>query len=352
MKILHITPKMHIGGAEIVVKDLVLEAQKAGHNASVLTFSNAENHIVDELRANNINLLKLPHKSPYSPKSLMFFLKLLKNEKFDIIHTHMPLRHKYLTLINYFQSLPLITTEHVDKYKDVNKNRFFRWVYMQYKDVVLCSHDMRDYMLKYMPNLHLKSRVIHNGITQQNYKIVKQTDSKPLKALTISRLDKQKDLTTCIKAFSKIKANIELSIVGDGPQRKMLTNLIKELNLTNKIKLLGWQSSTAKHLAQADIYIQSSVMEGFSIGVLEAMASGLPMIVSNAGGIVEAVGDAALIFPMGDVDLLAKHLDNVANNLDLRSELSKKSLERVKPYTLEATWHQYYAAYCNIAFNK
>lgn len=349
MKILHITPRLHIGGAEIVVKDLALLAKEAGHEVAILTFSDASNHIVDELKKHNVTLIKLPHKSPYSPKSIWFFLKLLREQAYDIIHTHMPLRHKYLAILNCFKSLPLVTTEHVDKYKEVTTNRFYRWVYMQYKQVILCSHDMRNFMLPYMPNLHAKSQVIHNGIEHTKFTITTPTNRTPLKAISISRLDKQKDLYTCIQAFAKTKSNIELAIIGDGPQRKMLTDLIQELNLTDKITLLGWQSDTSYWLAQSDIYIQSSVMEGFSIGVLEAMASGLPMVISDAGAIVEAVEDAGLIFPIGDSDLLAKHLDSLANDIELRKKLSEFSLKRVEPYSLQAMWKKYYNAYRDVA---
>lgn len=349
MKILHITPRLHIGGAEIVVKDLALLAKNAGHEVGILTFADADNHIVDELKKHNITLIKLPHKSPYSPKSVWFFLKLLREQAYDIIHTHMPMRHKYIAILNRFKSLPLVTTEHIDQYKSVTTNRFYRWVYMQYKKVILCSHDMRNFMLPHMPDFHAKSQVIHNGIEHAKFKITTPTNRTPLKAISISRLDKQKDLFTCIKAFAKIKSNIELVIIGDGDQRKILTELIQELNLTDKITLLGWQSDTAYWLAQSDIYIQSSVMEGFSIGVLEAMASGLPMVVSDAGAIVEAVEDAGLIFPIGDSDLLAKHLDAIANDLSLRAKLAELSLKRVEPYSLKAMWDKYYDAYCDIA---
>lgn len=349
MKILHITPRLHIGGAEIVVKDLALLAKQAGHDVAILTFSNANNHIVDELMMHNIPLFKLPHKSPYSPKSMIFFLNHLHEQSYDIIHTHMPLRHKYLTFLNYFKPLPLITTEHVDKYKDVATNHLYRWVYRQYHQVILCSHDMQHFMLKYMPDLHTISRVIHNGIDHSKFHTSRTEAPRPLTAITLSRLDKQKDLFTCIQAFAKIKSNIQLLIIGEGPQRKQLTNMIKALNLTERVILLGWQSNIPYWLAQADIYIQSSVIEGFSIGILEAMASGLPMVVSNAGAIVEAIGDAGLIFPIGDAAQLADHLDLLAENASYRTQLSKRSLQRVQPYSLQAMWHKYHAAYCDIA---
>ena len=196
MKILHITPRLHIGGAEIVVKDLALLAKKAGQKVSILTFSEANNHIVDELLMHDIPLIQLPHKSPYSPKSLMFFLNHFREQSYDIIHTHMPLRHKYLTFLNYFKPLPLITTEHVDKYLKVATNHFYRWIYRQYQKVILCSHDMQNFMLNYMPDLLTTSRVIHNGIEHARFNPITTTNRNPLKAITLSRLDKQKDLIT------------------------------------------------------------------------------------------------------------------------------------------------------------
>ncbi len=147
----------------------------------------------------------------------------------------------------------------------------------------------------------------------------------------------------------KLKSNIHLSIIGDGVKRKSLTKLIHKLNLHNKITLLGWQSNIPLLLSQADIYIQSSVWEGFSIGILEAMAMGLPVVVSSAGGLIEAIGNAGFVFPIGDAVALANHLDTLANNKSLRTELSQRSLQRVKQFSLDVMWQKYYKAYCEIA---
>ncbi len=141
-----------MGEPKIVVKDLALLAKDAGHEVSILTFAPAKNHIVDEIITRGITLIQLPHTSHFSPINLFFLMKHFHEQCYDIIHSHMPLRQKYLVFINRLLSnkLPLITTEHVDQYKSLPKNPLYKWTYRQYKKVVLCSNDMRDYILRYL----------------------------------------------------------------------------------------------------------------------------------------------------------------------------------------------------------
>jgi glycosyltransferase involved in cell wall biosynthesis len=212
---------------------------------------------------------------------------------------------------------------------------------------------MQNEILLQIPDLHSRCKVIHNGVDYKQLSQLKsdsstRTSNNTLQVMTVARLDKQKDLATCIRAFAHVKSDIHLSIIGDGPQRKLLTDLIKQLNLSDRITLLGWQSNIPSCLSRADIYVQSSVWEGFSIGVLEAMAMGLPMVVSNAGALVEAVNNAGLIFPVGDAELLAQHLDSLAQNPGLRTEMSQQSLSRVKQFSLDNMWQQYDNVYRDI----
>ncbi len=219
-------------------------------------------------------------------------------------------------------------TEHYYRYKNVRFNPFRRWMYSNYRRVICVSNEMKIFFNKHLPKINNRCAVIHNGIEIK--KFIKQSTIKiaPANVITVicnARLVKQKDIQTCIRALSYTTENIHLIIAGDGKLRNKLIMLIDHFNLKDKVTLLGWREDIPQLLQAADVYLQSSKWEGCSIAILEAMASNLPLLVSNIPGIAETVGDAALLFPVGNEIMLAKHLDYLAKNSDLRRDLACKT---------------------------
>ncbi len=99
--------------------------------------------------------------------------------------------------------------------------------------------------------------------------------------ITIGRLDKQKNISTLIKTFQNLSPENILLIIGDGPERLNLENLIKQYSLTRQIFLLGRQKNVYKYLNVADYFIFSSQVEGFPNVLIEAMACNLPIITTD-----------------------------------------------------------------------
>ncbi len=102
------------------------------------------------------------------------------------------------------------------------------------------------------------------------------------------------------------QSNVELLLVGDGVKRPDLERLAAELKIVERVRFLGNRSDVPDILAAADIYIQPSRWDGFGIAALEAMAAGLPVVVSNVPGLRDVVGDAGLLFEAGSVSELTR----------------------------------------------
>ncbi|CAM3438730.1 glycosyltransferase family 4 protein [Aequorivita lipolytica] len=118
--------------------------------------------------------------------------------------------------------------------------------------------------------------------------------SNPLRIITVCRLSWKKGLAYGLEALKKIHdkgLNFEYIIIGEGKQREELTFLIRDLGLTNKVKLKGRLSQTEirKALLNSDVFLLPSVQEGFSNAVVEAQAIGLPCLVSDAEGLEENI---------------------------------------------------------------
>jgi len=135
-------------------------------------------------------------------------------------------------------------------------------------------------------------------------------ERKEINFLTVCRLEKEKNLETLLKAFKKvIDGGIEarLVIVGDGSQKENLKLKAKSLKLEDKIQFAGWQNDLSKYYEQADIYVSTSLYEGYGVSMVEAAEHGLAVIASNAGVAEELT---PYIFEPRDIRALTQYMQN------------------------------------------
>lgn len=125
----------------------------------------------------------------------------------------------------------------------------------------------------------------------------------------------------------------ELLIIGDGPEKARILYTIQDLNLTDRVKLLGKQppSVVLANLQQADVFLLSSLSEGISNAVLEAMSCGLPVVTTDCGGMREAVNDGVegYVVPVRDSAVMAERLTRLYEDAGLRARMGSAGRERV-----------------------
>lgn len=140
---------------------------------------------------------------------------------------------------------------------------------------------------------------------------------------SVGRLDPVKDFPTLLKGFREIKNRLlatTLVIVGDGPVRSDLTRLTQELGLDSAVLWLGERTEIPDLMRCFDVFVQTSIVEGMSNTILEAMASGLPIVTTATGGNPELVinQDNGILVPVGHVKKLAEALGTYVMNPGLR----------------------------------
>jgi glycosyltransferase involved in cell wall biosynthesis len=140
-------------------------------------------------------------------------------------------------------------------------------------------------------------------------------------ALYLGQLEPRKDPLTAVVAAQRVDGLV-LLVAGDGPLRSEVAQ-----HADDSVRVLG-HTDPAPLLRAADIFVMPSQREGQSIAVLEAMAHGLAMIVSDGSGNPEAVGDAGVVVPVGDVDAWAAELARVAADADERARLQRAARAR------------------------
>jgi glycosyltransferase involved in cell wall biosynthesis len=186
-------------------------------------------------------------------------------------------------------------------------------------------------------------RVVHNGInsgraiTATERAAVRNALGVPLHAYvvgTIARLDPVKDLPTLIAAFDRMHPsvpNAQLVIVGDGSERIPLEQLVRARGLGDCVRLLGARAN-ARHLLPAfDVYVNTSITEGISVTILEAMAAALPVVATRVGGTTEVVTpDAGVLVDARDPASVARGLLAVARMPDRGRLMAECGRSRVQ----------------------
>lgn len=169
---------------------------------------------------------------------------------------------------------------------------------------------------------------------------------------TIARLDPVKDLGTLIHAVSLCQSRrpTMLVIVGDGPERAQLEAVARTLSVETHVKFLGHRNDARRWLSGCDVYVNSSISEGISLTILEAMAAGLPMVATRVGGTPEVVDSASgrLVEPRNATALAATLLE-LAERPGMRAALGRAARERVEAlFSLDLMVAQYRAAYLGV----
>jgi glycosyltransferase involved in cell wall biosynthesis len=197
-----------------------------------------------------------------------------------------------------------------------------------------------------------KLLLIENGINVEEYQNIPEgflrkkfnLQNKKI-LLTICRLHYQKDVKTIIKSINLLKdEDLVLFIVGDGPDRKELEELVNNLNLQEKIKFLGFKKEVKEILKDADIFILSTRWEGLPIVILEAWASKVPVIASNVHGIKSLIKNEkdGLFFEFGNGKDLAEKIKILLENEEMRKKLSENGFVKVnKKFNVERMINQY-----------
>jgi glycosyltransferase involved in cell wall biosynthesis len=163
--------------------------------------------------------------------------------------------------------------------------------------------------------------VIHNAVDVDGASVATPDGGAPMRIVSVGRLAPPKDFLTLVRAVGKLERGaVELTLLGDGPDRTAVEDEIASLGLAEDVTLAGEVPDVRAQLADADVFVLSSSSEGFPISVLEAMAAGLPVVAAAVGGVSEAVEDGVTgyLFAAGDAGSLAAKLAALASEPALR----------------------------------
>ncbi len=205
-------------------------------------------------------------------------------------------------------------------------------------------------------------KIIPNGLDTSSFPAREEPSSfEGIIIVCVARLIRRKGQDQLLRAFRLVRNNlpnlrIKLQLVGTGDFEKELRETHRSLALGDDVEFHGYVDRTQMPYIyqQAHIFALPSEHEGMSIALLEAMATGLPVVVTNVGGTAELVrhGRNGLIFEYGDVPQLARHLTTLVKNSSLRLEMRQANKAIISNFAWHTIAHQYYNLLKTLVPNK
>lgn len=341
MRVLQVINTLALGGAEVLVCDLVPRLIECGVEVSVAVLQPAGTRLEASVKAVPGCRFYAEDASSRSPLHVLRLAKLFRN--FDVVHSHLFPSQLWVAAAGRIErtGVKLVTTEHNPDNNRRGKGIWYwadSWMYRQYDSIVCNSQATADALHGWVACSRSRITVIPNGIDFARFatgRAARQSE-RPMTAIFVARLEPQKDHLNLLRALQQVPG-LHLKLVGDGSLRPELESFVAAAGLNDRVEFLGWRDDVPELLNAADIYVHSTHSDGFAISVAEAMAAGLPVVASNVPGLSWVVGDAALLCKPGNPADLASQLSRIVADAELRSELSKRGKARARQFSIDAT---------------
>lgn len=338
-KIAVVIDNLELGGAQTMVSRLVSNLDRDKFNIKVFVLRNNINKEIEKefySKGINFTIVDIGQDTTIGKKLYAFrvIVKILNEFSPEIIHAH--LDFLYAPLYCLFSSVKLIITIHGWPDRVIN-NRFKMLVNnpIVNKKVILvgCAKVVAN-RLKYMfPKVNVCS--IYNPIDIHQYKLLKEDKREKFTYIHVARLSKIKNQELLINAFNDvlyIYPHSQLVIVGEGELKKDLLERVKQLGKEKQILFLGSRYDIPELLNKADVFVLSSTSECCPMSVLEAMASGLPIISTNVGGVREIIGESGICVENGNVIELRNAMIRMQEDKVLFDHCRAQATIRIKKF--------------------
>ena len=270
-------------------------------------------------------------------KKLNKFQKILKHDEISIIIS-------YLTLANFVSGVSKLLNRNVITIGGIRNERIPYYKFLIEKLIHNYLNDatvFNNYSAKekfekrgFNPN---KIYVIQNAIELKNPQLDSKSSNGEIKIITVGRFVKQKDYKTALKSFSNLvdrnkDRKYRYYIVGYGPLEKEVRSLAEQLKIDNKIKVFINPPDVSSILKSSDIFLSTSLFEGVSNSIMEALVAGLPVVATNVGDNSYLVKDGknGFLVPCRDVETIVDKLEYLSGSADKRNEFGKNSIKVVE----------------------
>jgi L-malate glycosyltransferase len=349
------------GGGGVASHDLAVEWGKE-NMVDVLTSAYLDTPLYEKMGDVNVHRVKVWNRKSRDAASFISMLtylifglfkgiSLMRKSRYDVINTHFALPSGPLGwILGALYKVPNILSLHGGDIYDPSKKssphnsiifrNIVKFILWRASVIVAQSSNTRDNTIKYYnPKKEIKiiPLAFRRPVEEKDPDFSPGAAKDDFVLVTIGRIVKRKSIETMINALAQVKSKkVKLFIIGDGPERENLQTLIYKRKLQNSIKIIGFVDEKTKYryLRRADLFIMTSLHEGFGIVFMEAMYCGKPIISANHGGQTDFLthGTNALLIDVGDVKNCALSIEKLMRDKSLYRKLAQNNSKDVKKF--------------------
>lgn len=364
------------GGSGVLATELGKALAQKGHEVHFITYQQPvrldrfDPHIIyHEVQVPTYPLFDFP---PYETALASTMVDVIKNRQLDLLHVHYAIPHAsaaYMAkqiLAKEGIHIPVITTLHGTDITLVGRDKTYAPVVTfsinESDAITAVSQNLREETYRYFA-ITKEIEVIKNFVDVNRFsrksidafrKAIAPNGEKLL--LHASNFRKIKRVTDVVRIFANVKKEVptKLLFVGDGPERSTTEDLSRELGVCNDILFVGKQEQMEDILAIADIFLLTSEYESFGLAALEAMAAGVPVISTDAGGLSEINihEKTGFLSRVGDVDTMSQYALRLLKDEKLLKTFRKNAQEQALAFDINAVIPAYEALYARFLSKK
>jgi N-acetyl-alpha-D-glucosaminyl L-malate synthase BshA len=348
------------GGSGVVATELGLELARRGHEIHFITYSQPVRLALlnPNVHFHEVHVPEYPlfHYQPYELALSSKLVDMVKLHNIELLHVHYAIPHAYAgymakkMLKEQGIRIPMVTTLHGTDITLVGNHPFYKPAVsfsINHSDVVTSvSQDLKDQTYKLfdikrdivvIPNF-IEVDKNKTDVTSQCHRSIMATETQ--KIIThISNFRKVKRIPDVVKIFNEIQKAMpaKLMMVGDGPEREPAEKLCQDLGISDKVIFFGNSNEIDQILCYSDLFLLPSETESFGLAALEAMASGVPVISSNSGGLPEVNEDgvSGYMGNVGDVEDMAKKAISILSDDEVLYRFKSNALKVAQKFDIQ-----------------
>jgi glycosyltransferase involved in cell wall biosynthesis len=340
-RVLHVVDSLERGGLERVVTDLAVMQRQQGYDVAVFSIK-APGALAAELERAGVPVLLGDKRRSADLRTLRALRRALRERRIDVAHAHnfMPAYYLAAAGIGWGAGVASVATCH-DMGARLARRKLrwiMRWALARMNRVIMVGAQVHARYLDAGVVDARKTLRILNGVALERFSYGADARARARHLLGLGEDDRvigcvgrlvelknHRALVDLMPELAREFPNLRLVLVGDGPMRQHLEQRALELGVTQRVILAGEQPDVARLLPAFDVFALPSTTEGLSLALLEAAASGLPIVATAVGGNPEIVeqGRTGLLVPSGDAGALADALRGLLAQPARASELGR-----------------------------
>ena len=367
------------GGSGVLATELGKALADKGHSVHFITYQQpvrlnvfSANIYYHEVRVPTYPLFDYP---PYEVALSSTMVDVILHHNLDLLHVHYAIPHAsaaYMAkqiVAKVGKKIPVITTLHGTDITLVGKDK-------TYAPVVTFSINESDAITAVSDNLRMETyksfeitkeiEVIHNFVD------VARFSKKPIDAFRrviapngerilvhASNFRKVKRVQDVVRVFAAVRKHMpaKLLMVGDGPERPVMEDLVKELGLTDDVRFLGKQEQMEEILVVSDLFVLASEYESFGLAALEAMAASMPVVSTDAGGLPEVniEGITGYLSGVGDVETMCRNAIKILSDDETLASFKQHAYEQACKFDIHhiiPVYEKLYSRFCTMECEK